>query len=328
MKEQQKNILSQNERTINSRKDIVMENKVDLHVHTTKSDGTRTPKQVLMEAEQLGLHIIAITDHESVQAYPEIKENRHLFSGIIVPGIELKTICQNREIVLLGYGISIDEMEKNLPSIYKTKEDINRGYVKAIVRVLRKNGIILPDDVEERYGEKDITGTQPAWFIRKVMAEESKENQEYNMKVLYSEDIIEHGEKDGFYRHWLSNPESKFYVEYNVYPDYKQAINLIQKSGGKVFIPHIYQYRESSEDILEELLETGDIDGIECYYPTFTPEQTEHLLEICNKYNLFVSGGSDYHGTNKIHQLGTGIDNNLFVPEEKVVTWTDTLSFK
>ena len=101
MKEQQKNILSQNERTINSRKDIVMENKVDLHIHTTKSDGTRTPKQVLMEAEQLGLHRIAITDHESVQAYPEIKENRHLFSGIIVPGIELKTICQNREIELL-----------------------------------------------------------------------------------------------------------------------------------------------------------------------------------------------------------------------------------
>lgn len=324
MKEQQKNILSQNERTINSRKDIVMENKVDLHIHTTKSDGTRTPKQVLMEAEQLGLHRIAITDHESVQAYPEIKENRHLFSGIIVPGIELKTICQNREIELLGYGISIDEMEKNLPSIYKTKEDINRGYVKAIVRVLRKNGIILPDDIEELYSKEDVTGTQPAWFIR----EKINENKEYNMKVLHSEDIIEHGKDDGFYRDWLSNPKSKFYVEYDVYPDYKQSIKLIQKSGGKVFIPHIYQYKEASEDILEELLKTGDIDGIECYYPTFAPEQTEHLLEICNKYNLFVSGGSDYHGTNKKNKLGTGIDNNLFVPEEKVVTWTDALSLK
>lgn len=301
--------------------------KVDLHIHTTKSDGTKTPKEVLIEAEQLGLDRIAITDHESVEAYPEIKENRHLFSGIIVPGIELKTICQNREIELLGYGISIDEMKKNLPTIYKTKEDINRGYVNAIVTVLRNNGIILPDDIEERYGKKDITGTQPSWFVRKVMSEESKENQEYNMKLLYS-DIIEHGEKDGFYRHWLSNPKSKFYVKYDAYPNYKQTIELIQKSGGKVFIPHIYQYSEYSEGILEELLKTGYIDGIECYYPSFTLEQTKYLLEICNKYNLFVSGGSDYHGANKVNQLGKGIDNNLFVPEEKVVPWTDSLNFK
>lgn len=301
-----------------------MRNKVDLHVHTTKSDGTKTPKEVLLEAEQLGLHRIAITDHESVEAYSEIAENRHLFSGIIVPGIELKTKCQNREIELLGYGISVEEMKKNLPSIYKTKEDINRGYVKAIVKVLRNNGIILPDDIEQQYGDDKITGTQPAWFVNKIIKED-KENLEHNMRALQS-DIIEHGEKDGLYRNWLSNPESKFYVEYNVYPDYRQTIELIQRSGGKVFIPHIFQYKDSAKSILEELLKTGKIDGIECYYPTFTQEQTEFLLDKCTNQHLFVSGGSDYHGTNKTHQLGKGINNNLYVPEEKVAIWTNMLS--
>lgn len=139
-----------------------MKSRVDLHIHTNFSDGTKTPKEVLMEAEQLKLHRISITDHESVQAYQEIKENRELFSGLIVPGIELKTICQGREIELLGYGISIVDIGKNLSSIYQTKEDINRGYLKAIIKVLKSKGIILPDNLEEQYGKENITGTQPA----------------------------------------------------------------------------------------------------------------------------------------------------------------------
>lgn len=61
------------------REDINMKSRVDLHIHTNFSDGTKTPKEVLMEAEQLKLHRISITDHESVQAYQEIKENRNYF---------------------------------------------------------------------------------------------------------------------------------------------------------------------------------------------------------------------------------------------------------
>lgn len=300
-----------------------MKSRVDLHIHTNFSDGTKTPKEVLMEAEQLKLHRISITDHESVQAYQEIKQNRELFSGLIVPGIELKTICQGREIELLGYGISIVDIGKNLSSIYQTKEDINRGYLKAIIKVLKSKGIILPDNLEEQYGKENITGTQPAWFVRNAMSCEY----EYNMKILYS-DSIEHTAKDGFYRKWLSNPESDFYVDYKGYPDYQMTIKLIKENGGKVFIPHIYQYGESSNSILEELLKTRKIDGIECYYPSFTPNQTLYLLEKCNKHGLLISGGSDYHGANKINQLGSGINNNLFVPEDKVKDWTDELSSK
>ena len=57
-------------------------NKIDLHVHTTMSDGTKTPKEVLVEAEKMGLEVIAITDHESVDAYPEIEKNRNLYKRI------------------------------------------------------------------------------------------------------------------------------------------------------------------------------------------------------------------------------------------------------
>ncbi len=96
-----------------------MINKIDLHIHTTSSDGTKTPKEVLQEAESLGLETIAITDHESVGSYHEIMANRTLFSGAIIPGIELKTICNKREIELLGYGINIAKMRELLPKYYQ-----------------------------------------------------------------------------------------------------------------------------------------------------------------------------------------------------------------
>ncbi len=291
-------------------------NKIDLHVHTTMSDGTKTPKEVLVEAEKMGLEVIAITDHESVDAYPEIEKNRNLFSGTIIPGIELKTVCMGKEIELLGYGISIDKMKEKISKLYKSKEEINRGYLHAIVKVLRANDIILPDDIEERYN--NITGTQPAWYVRDEM---NKAAAEHNKDVLYNKDRIEHGPKEGIYRGWFTNPESKFYVKYSAYPSYQEVIELIKECDGKVFIPHIYQYKEYSEKILKELLNTGEITGIECFYPTFTKEQTDYLLNICNENNFAISGGSDYHGENKVNRLGTGIDNNLYVPSECVEEW-------
>lgn len=116
------------------------------------------------------------------------------------------------------------------------------------------------------------------------------------------------------YGGWLTNPKSKFYVEFSAYPNYTNTINLIHSCVGKVFIPHIFQYGDYSKSILDELLKTGEIDGIECYYPTFTFENTKYLLDICSSRNLLVSGGSDYHGTNKKNQLGRGLNDNLYIP--------------
>lgn len=292
---------------------------MDLHVHTNESDGTKTPEEVLIEAEKLGLKIISITDHESIQAY--LKLNKKLFSGIIVPGIELKTYCKGREIELLGYGISIEKMKNNLPTLYKSKEENNKSYLKAIIEKLRSCGIIFPDKIEESYTD---TSVLPARFITKVISED-KEHLEHN-KTVFLSDKIEHAGNESLYRGWLSNPQSDLYVEYKGYPNYGETIQLIKKCGGKVFIPHIFQYGEMSKDILKELLSSSKIDGIECYYPTFEKEQTNYLLDVCTKQNLFISGGSDYHGENKKNELGKGLKNNLYVPEEKVSVWTKIAS--
>lgn len=295
-------------------------NEIDLHIHTTKSDGTKTPKETLTQAEELGLKKISITDHESVDAYPEVEEYRKLFSGIIISGIELKTICQGREIELLGYGISVKEMKQNLPTLYKSKEEINKSYLRAILKVLREHSIVLPKNTEELYTDFLV---QPAKFVSSILFNDS-ENLKYNTDILFS-DHIEHTNKESLYRGWLTNPKSSFHVDFRSYPNYQDTIDLIRASSGKVFIPHVFQYADFSKSILVELLQTEKIDGIECYYPTFTGENTQYLLDTCANYNLFVSGGSDYHGANKKNQLGRGLDDNLYVPEYQVDTWISML---
>ena len=87
-----------------------MKNLVDLHTHSTKSDGTYTPNQLLQEAENKGIEILSITDHETVDAYYEIDKKN--FSGVIIPGIELRTSCFGIAIEFLGSGLDVVIMKR------------------------------------------------------------------------------------------------------------------------------------------------------------------------------------------------------------------------
>lgn len=91
--------------------------------------------------------------------------------------------------------------------------------------------------------------------------------------------------------------------------------------GGKVFLPHIFEYKDNSKKILDFILDNYSIDGIECYYTTFNKEQSDFLLNLCKKKNFLISGGSDYHGMAKPNvDLGIGF-GNLAIPENILNNW-------
>lgn len=92
-------------------------------------------------------------------------------------------------------------------------------------------------------------------------------------------------------------------------------------------MPHIFEYKQNSEKILNFILQNYSIDGIECFYTTFSNEQSDFLLNICNKNNLLISGGSDYHGSFKPNvDLGIGF-GNLSVPETILNDWSSNLLY-
>jgi len=125
-----------------------------------------------------------------------------------------------------------------------------------------------------------------------------------------------------FFRKYTSNVNSKFHIdESDLIPSVGKVIEIIKRAGGLVFIPHIYQYEENSIRILEELINNYDIDGIECYYPDFTEEQTKFLLDFCRNNNKYISGGTDYHGSDRPNiQLGIGL-GKLDIDYETVKKW-------
>ena len=190
-------------------------------------------------------------------------------------------------------------------NIERCKLEVKRLYEKC-----KKEGIELPKDFVEKYDGS----TYGSKYLHEFITKDEKNKNLINEQAW--KDWIT------FYREYMSNPKTKFFVNMNdILPDFEEASNIIKESGGLVFIPHIFEYRENSEKILKYILDNYNFDGIECYYRNFTKEQTQYLLNICKEYGLYISGGSDYHGKNKPGvDMGYGT-GNLFVPDDIIEPW-------
>jgi len=122
-----------------------------------------------------------------------------------------------------------------------------------------------------------------------------------NRELIPDEESWEHDNL--FFRNHLANPNSPYYIEESdIVPPAEKVVEIIHKAGGKAVLPHIYQYNENAEKIITGLLDI--IDGIECFYPSYTMEQTEYLVKLCEENSLIATGGSDYHGAKRTNALG------------------------
>lgn len=287
---------------------------IDLHMHTTYSDGTESCETVLKKCQDKKLDYISITDHNTALAYEELskKNIKDFYAGKIIPGIELNTKVLNIPIEILGYGIDYKKINQLIKKIYIPASERNLIEVKRLYDKCIKYGIILEKDCLDRY--------TPDLFASVFFHNEITRNP-LNKKLISDESW---NSSKIFYRQYMSDPKTPLYVEMDDFvPDFETASNIIKESGGLVFIPHIYEYKKNSNMILEHILKNYKIDGIECYYTTFTEEQHNTILNICKINNLFVSGGCDFHGKNKPNvDIGIGF-GNLQIPTSILDNWVD-----
>ena len=286
-------------------------------MHTVYSDGTDTLVELLQNAQRANLDYISITDHESCGAYDELKniEVSQYFSGVIVPGIEMKSWYQGRFIDILGYQIDTEAMKQWLKEYYE-----ENTHAVLEIKYLTK--------LYERAKAFDLSMTpmeELEWdptheWSNIVFYQEVKKHSENEAKL--PKDFWE--SFDRFKQRYWWNPNSKFYLDKSEdYPCVKKVIEAIHSCGGKAFLPHIfiYQWAEDKKALIQDLIENNPMDGIECYYPTFTEEQRKYLVDLCNKKGLYKSGGCDYHGKNRPGiQLGIG-KGELQIPNEFVEEW-------
>ena len=291
---------------------------IDLHMHTTYSDGTESCTAVLKKCQEKNLNYISITDHNTALAYDELKklDVKSLFSGKIIPGIELNTKALNIPIEILGYGIDYKKMNELVKKVYIPATERNKIEVKRLYDKCIQAGIILDKNCLDNYKPEMFASV---FFHNEITKHEKNKN-------ILSEEAWNSSKI--FYRQYMSDPKTPLYVEMDDFvPDFETASNLVRQAGGLVFIPHIFEYKKNAEPILNYILDNFNIDGIECYYTTFTPEQHDKLIKLCNERNLFISGGSDFHGKIKPDvDIGVGY-GNMQIPDDIIDNWKNNVEF-
>lgn len=291
---------------------------IDLHIHTKYSDGTEDCISVLKKCEEKKLDCISITDHNTAEAYNELEKINvsKYYSGKIITGIELNTKVLNIPIEILGYGIDYKKMNELVKKVYISEQDRNEIEIKRLYEKCLRCGIILDENFLHSYDKSMFASVL---FHKEITKYEQNKN-------LISEDAW--NDSRCFYRRYMSNPQTPLYVEMDDFvPDFQTASKLIRDCGGLVFIPHIFEYKENSDSVLNYILNNYKIDGIECFYTTFSAEQHDKILKICKDHNLFVSGGSDFHGSCKPNvDVGSGY-GDLIIPSDIVKPWKNNIIF-
>lgn len=290
---------------------------IDLHIHSTNSDGADTVIELLKKAQEKGLTYISITDHDNCNGYTELEKInvKEYYQGKVIPGIEIKCSYGKNLIEVLGYNIDTKKMTKWVGEFYKDKsrDKIQTRYFNILYDKCKKMGLSIEDKEKIKWNPEND-------WASVTIYKEIKKNEENKEKL--QNDLWE--DFDVFSKKYCGNPQCEFYIDKTPdYPTTQQAIDIIKACGGLVFLPHlfIYNWADNKEKLINDILEKYDIDGIECMHSSFKEEQIQYLIKLCNERHYYKSGGSDYHGSNKPKidmAVGKG---NLIIPDEFVEEW-------
>ena len=270
---------------------------IDLHVHSTFSDGTYTPTQLVQLAKKNGLVAMALTDHDTVDGVDEAVRAAQNTNLQIIPGVELSCKYQisserKKEIHILGYNL--DYRQPELIDTLRQVADERNNRNRKMCDNLKADG--FPIDYESltaRFGESILTHAHFARFLHEKGAIPSIDSA---FKKILAED-------------------GPYFVN-RQYLSPKTGIDLIKKAGGIPVLAHPLLYKMSVTELhklLDELKGYG-LKGIEAMYSRNHGTDEAFVKKLAQQFDLFITGGSDFHGTNKPDiELGRG-EGNLFVP--------------
>lgn len=267
---------------------------VDLHTHSNKSDGSLSPAELVRHAAQIGLSAIALTDHDTVEGLDEAMKMSHELNIEVIPGVELSCDLGGKDVHIVGLFIDYknEEFLQELQVFVDSRDNRN----KKMCHVLTEHGINIDyDELVDFCGDSVITR---AHFARLIL-------QKGYVKSL----------KEAFDR-YIGDGCPCFVPREKVTP--VEGIGLIKRAGGIPILAHpllLKMGKDTLDKLVSELKNEG-LMGLEALYCTYTPADERDMRALAQKYNLLISGGSDFHGAAKPDlELGTGY-GKLYVPEE------------
>lgn len=255
--------------------------KADLHIHTTASDGSCKPEEIIQIAKSKSLDVISITDHDTILGYLAARPSAELHSLILIPGTEITAVCEDKEIHVLAYNFEPDDIDFRKFLSRQQQARINR--MQQILRILRiEEGIdITLDEVKAQAKSNNVGRPHVAQLLvkRRIVASIA----------------------EAFIRYLGNHLLEKLEVGY---ASLAEVIKVIAEAGGASVLAHpgpLYHTKE-----VEKYLDFG-LDGIECIHPGHGFDQQKNYTYLAESRNLLITGGSDFHGTGREYDPYFGI---------------------
>ncbi len=271
---------------------------IDLHIHSTASDGTLSPAEILKLAEELQLGAISITDHDTLKGCCELLEMAGSSAVEVISGIEISTsppasFSVGGSFHVLGYGIRVDDpvLNLNLEKLQHAREDRNPFIIERLAAL----GVdISLDEVVQASGEAQIGRPHIA-------------------QVMVHKGLV--GSIDEAFDRYLGFNKPAYIEKFKL--TCRQAIAMIAEAGGIPVLAHPYLLGITDASIMKSLvavLKEMGLQGIEVYYPDHSPENISLYLKLARNFDLLITGGTDFHGAIKPDiQLGYG-KGDFFIP--------------
>jgi predicted metal-dependent phosphoesterase TrpH len=270
---------------------------IDMHTHTCYSDGELTPNELLKLAIKNGVGTISITDHDTIQGLININyESEEAKQINIIPGIELSVKAKKGTFHILGYGIDINNEYLNNKLKELRSNSLNR-VLSMLEQLKKEHGIIFGyDEIVEMINANHNLGRPD---IAKLCIKNGYVN---NIREAFAKYLIEAYRKTAPYNKCMS---------------YQECIELILISGGIPVLAHPYSLEMSDLELfklVKDMVKHG-LKGIEVYHPKNSEEERKIYMKLVDKFNLLISGGSDYHGkiVKPNVEIGSGINNNICI---------------
>ena len=266
--------------------------RLDLHLHTTHSDGSCTPTEVVGLAHHAGVTALAITDHDITTGLVEANVAGESFGIEVIPGVEISSTLGNSELHILGYFL--DWQDTRLNERLKTLRDSRHRRNPKIVERLQSLGIDLTYDEVRALAGSDSVGRP------------------HIARALMDKGVVSSA-KEAFDRFLADGKPA--YVPRDL-PSPTEAIHWIKAARGLAVLAHPTWVRCTDQSLVELVrqLKADGLDGIEVYYSTHAARQTREYLSLAQQLGLLVTGGSDFHGLTKPDiEVGIG-KGSLHIP--------------
>lgn len=256
---------------------------IDLHTHSTASDGTQPPAQVVASAVEAGLTTVALTDHDTTLGWTEASEAARRLGIALVPGIEVSCARGRRSVHLLAY--LPDPTHPALVAELEQARDSRETRLDRMVDRMAADG--LPVSVES---------------VRAEVEEGATPGRPHIADALVRAGAVAH--RDEAFAHLLSD-RGPYYVGHYA-PDPVRAVEVVRAAGGVPVVAHPLSVTRAGtvgDELLEEMVAAG-MAGIEAHHRDHDPDAVRHLVDLAASLDVVVTGSSDYHGDGKQNRLG------------------------